>query len=669
MEAYLSRGKKFIGDSVILKFDYDQTLVNFVKNLPVRSYEPDNKTWEIPLEQFPRFIDFYKKPITLHIFYSKPKDKKELEIPSDYKFPFNPYPHQLDGIKFGLNHDSFLLADQQGLGKALTLDTNLLTPTGWKNIKDVKIGDLLISRNGKPTKILNIFNHSNKHIYKVTFSDGTYVKCCDEHLWTVQTSHNRIYGNYQTLQLKDIIKKYKTKYNYKYYIPMVEPVQFVDNELPIHPYILGCLIGDGGLNHSCIISSSDSYILDKIKSFLKEGYKLNKISKYDYRIQKTDINKSYKNYYKSCIRLLGLNVTSHYKFIPSVYKYTSLENRLLLLHGLMDTDGYISKDGCMQFTTVSEKLCKDFIELVQSFGGTAIRRKGIVKNKFPYYTITFKLKSGIIPVSLPRKVNRIRKIRKYEPIRMITNIEYIGEFPCRCLTVDAKDGLFVVDNYIVTHNTVQSATIACIRKKLYNYKHCLIICAVNGSKYNWKKECELFTNEKAHILGSRKTKNGNEVIKSSVEKLEDIKNIDTLPFFIITNKETLRNKDIIKELEKQSNKIDMCIYDEIHMCLAGDSIIQTDIGPKKIQDIVNNKLFCKVLSRDKDGCISYKKILDYHKYVNYNNLIKLTFTINDKVYTLRCTADHKIFTYNRGYVKASDLTIQDEVEIFDGNYL
>ena len=565
MDAYLSRGKKFIGESIILKFDYNQTLINYIKSLPIRTYDPDTKTWEIPLDQFPRFVDFYGSPINLHIKLKRPKSEEEIDIPSDYIFKFSPYPHQLEGIKFGLNHNNFLLSDQQGLGKALTLDTNLLTPTGWKNIKDVKIGDLLISRNGKSTKILNIFNHSNKHIYKVTFSDGTYVKCCDEHLWTVQTSHNRIYGNYQTLQLKDIIKKYKTKYNYKYYIPMVEPVQFVGNELPIHPYILGCLIGDGGLTHSCIISSSDSYILDKIQSFLKEGYKLNKISKYDYRIQKTDINKSYKNYYKNCIKLLGLNVTSHYKFIPSVYKYASLENRLLLLHGLMDTDGYISKDGCMQFTTVSEKLCEDFIELVQSFGGTAIRSKGIVKNKFPYYTITFKLKSGIIPVSLPRKVTRIRKIRKYEPIRMITNIEYIGEFPCRCLTVDAKDGLFVVDNYIVTHNTVQSATIACIRKKLYGYKHCLIICAVNGSKYNWKKECELFTNEKAHILGTRITRSEHEVIKGSVEKLEDIKNIDNLPYFIITNKETLRNKDIIKELEKQSSKIDMCIYDEIHM--------------------------------------------------------------------------------------------------------
>ena len=565
MEAFLSKGKKFIGDSIILKFPYDAHLINFIKGMPIRYYNPDDKSWEIPLEQFPRFVDFYKKPIELHFTLSKPKETIEIEIPKDYKFKFTPYAHQLEGIKFGLNQDSFLLADGMGMGKALALDTNLLTPIGWRNIKDINVNDLLIGRDGNPTRVLNIYNHINKHIYKVSFSDGTSVKCCDEHLWTVQTSHGRSVGKYQLLQLKDILKKYRTKHKYKYYIPMVEPIEFVNNKLPIHPYILGCLIGDGGLHHGCFLSNSDSYIINKVRSFLEPGYELNQISKYDYRIRKTKDNKCYKNYYKDHIRLLGLNVTSHYKFIPNLYKYTSSANRLLLLQGLMDTDGYIHKTGCMQFTTVSEKLCQDFIELIQSFGGIATKRRGLIKNKFSYYTITFKLKSGIIPVSLPRKVDRVRKIRKYEPIRMITNIEYIGDFPCKCLTVDAKDGLFVIDNYIVTHNTIQSATIACIKKKLYDYKHCLIICAVNGSKYNWKKECEQFTDEKAHILGTRITTTDKEVIKSNKEKLEDLKNIDNLPFFIITNKETLRDKAIVKELEKQSKKIDMCIYDEIHM--------------------------------------------------------------------------------------------------------
>ena len=95
----------------------------------------------------------------------------------------------------------------------------------------------------------------------------------------------------------------------------------------------------------------------------------------------------------------------------------------------------------------------------------------------------------------------------------------------------------------------------------------------------------MFTEEKAHILGTRTTKNGHEVIKSSVEKIEDINNIDNLPFFIITNKETLRNKDIIKALQTQADKIDMCIYDEIHMSKniqsqQGKGLLKVDCGCK-----------------------------------------------------------------------------------------
>ena len=107
MEAYLSRGKKFIGDSIILKFEYDQHLINFIRCMPLRYYNPDDKSWEIPLEQFPRFVDFYKKPINLHITYEQLQEVKEIQIPQDYTFNFTPYPHQLEGIKFGLNHDSF----------------------------------------------------------------------------------------------------------------------------------------------------------------------------------------------------------------------------------------------------------------------------------------------------------------------------------------------------------------------------------------------------------------------------------------------------------------------------------------------------------------------------------------------------------------------------------
>lgn len=123
------------------------------------------------------------------------------------------------------------------------------------------------------------------------------------------------------------------------------------------------------------------------------------------------------------------------------------------------------------------------------------------------------------------------------------------------------------DNFLLSDEqgcgkTFQTINIAVIRKMLYNYKHCLIVCAVNGSKYNWKKECEVYSDEKAHILGTRKNSKGEERVKGNTEKLEDLKNIDSLPYFIITNKESLRDEEIKNKLKTMA---DMCIVDEIHL--------------------------------------------------------------------------------------------------------
>lgn len=100
-----------------------------------------------------------------------------------------------------------------------------------------------------------------------------------------------------------------------------------------------------------------------------------------------------------------------------------------------------------------------------------------------------------------------------------------------------------------------------------NINHCFIICGLNTLKYNWKKEIEKFSNLGCRILGERKTKTGREKIGSIKDRLEDLQNkIDE--FFIITNIETLRNTDIIKELKnkKSINKIDMMVLDECHVC-------------------------------------------------------------------------------------------------------
>jgi len=130
--------------------------------------------------------------------------------------------------------------------------------------------------------------------------------------------------------------------------------------------------------------------------------------------------------------------------------------------------------------------------------------------------------------------------------------------------------------------SLSSLEIALYNKKQCGYKHCLIICGVNGLKYNWFNEVKQHTTETAHILGQRKTKNGL-TIGSNKDKLDDLLNLDNLPYFIITNIESLRYKiktgnikkvhgknveeveyPIINALNDKSDSINMIIADECH---------------------------------------------------------------------------------------------------------
>lgn len=144
---------------------------------------------------------------------------------------------------------------------------------------------------------------------------------------------------------------------------------------------------------------------------------------------------------------------------------------------------------------------------------------------------------------------------KTEPFEhQITGFEY-GAFNKRWLLGD-EQGL---------GKTKQAIDIACLYKQS-GYKHCLIICGVNGLKWNWQNEVRKHSNEDAHILGQRTTRTGKVVIKLAKEKLEDLDRINELPYFIITNVESLRNKDILNKLTKlcKKDEINMCIADECH---------------------------------------------------------------------------------------------------------
>jgi phosphate starvation-inducible PhoH-like protein len=353
-------------------------------------------------------------------------------------------------------------------GRAQSLDSKIYTPDGFKLMRDIKSGDWVIGSNGQPIKVLEIFPQGEKDIYKISFSDGSSTECCDEHLWDVAPNSSKS-PKFTTKQLKDFKDNLKTKGNQrKYKIPILSnPVEFSYKETLIDPYTLGCLLGDGSITKgvSPTFTTSDTEILDYFK--LPSNYNIHKIKgdNYDYRLSSNDRNNLLTQHLEE-LELLGTK--SNTKFIPDIYKYNSVETRLEILRGILDTDGDIgthpNKTCRINFNSVSIRLIEDVIEIVNSLGGTTTTPK-IAKNKgditeWKGQIIRSNYDSFRINIILPPHLNPFKLKRKSELFKNPTNIyrtidkvEYIGKKEAQCILVDSSDHLYTTDNFILTHNT------------------------------------------------------------------------------------------------------------------------------------------------------------------------------------------------------------------------
>lgn len=365
------------------------------------------------------------------------------------------------------------LAGKAGCGKAQPNDSKILSNKGWIRMKNVRIGDILYDGDGKETKVLGVFPQGEKDIYRVFFTDDTYTDCCEEHLWMTKTSRERDEGKLgkirSTREIKESLR-YGTSNKRNHSIPIIKPVEFEKKELPIEPYFFGCLLGDGSFRNHLGFSCGDEQIIQEIQNIIKkDNYYIEKKKnrEFDYKIKEK--SRKNRNIYKNILFNLGLwNKYSNEKFIPPIFLFSSIEDRISLLQGLMDTDGTIDKRGYNPtFTTTSLQMSKDFIHLIQSLGGTAkttsritkFNYKGIKKDGKISYRTTVVLPNDIIPFRLDRKKKIIKKREKYFPRRYIDKIELIGKKEATCILVDNKDHLYTTNDFIITHNTVL-ATIA-----------------------------------------------------------------------------------------------------------------------------------------------------------------------------------------------------------------
>ncbi|TXH11652.1 MAG: hypothetical protein E6R04_00980 [Spirochaetes bacterium] len=339
------------------------------------------------------------------------------------------------------------------------LYSKVLTPSGWKTMGDMQKGDTVIGRDGKPATVLDVFPKGAKEILKLTFDDGAVVECCEDHPWNTLKPHEDMP---RTRSTKDIETDLLTgKEHLRHFIQYVQPVQFSQaKELPLDPYVLGAILGDGCVSqrYAVELSSADSEIVERVQRSLPAGVSLRHKSRLSWSFVMTDNigkKKRLANVVRKEIEAMGLNGANSYtKFIPANYLLSSIENRIALMQGLMDTDGYVSADGTdISLTTCSKELAQGFQELVQSLGGAANMTYSEAKTA---YTISVSFwNKDIHPFHLSRKANRYEH-RKLERRRRIMSVERTSkQTEMKCLLVDNQEHLYVTDGFVVTHNTME----------------------------------------------------------------------------------------------------------------------------------------------------------------------------------------------------------------------
>ena len=360
-----------------------------------------------------------------------------------------------------------ILQAAPAFGKAQPVDEVVLTPTGWVPIGSLKIGDSVIGSTGKPCQVTGVFPQGQRPVRMLRFSDGASVRADVDHLWAVKNSsderRSKPWRILTTQQIEESVREPCGEARWK--VPTVV-VQGEDKELPLDPYVLGVLIGDGCMAEylaSPMFSSVDEEVVRAVDARLPDGFRCVLIKDASdrtpsYRVSRpTSSFEERKSTVKEALKSLNLwGCLSNTKFIPDAYMLASAEQRRALLMGLMDTDGW-SKGS--QFSTVSERLALDVVQLVRSLGGTA--RLSSKETSYVYrgerrvgqvsYMVT--IKADFTPFLLERK-KLVYERRPRKPVcRKIVAIEDAGVAECVCISVDAPDQLYVTKDYVVTHNT------------------------------------------------------------------------------------------------------------------------------------------------------------------------------------------------------------------------
>ncbi len=527
--------------SLFVSFPYNAKIVEIIKSQKERYYNPINKTWELPYSDLNTLRQQLKSyDIDILNYYENCHTDDLIEktytyIPKDYKFKISPFKHQIEGIEYGLNHDRFILADEQG---CISGDCKV----------QVKCPNDVATMRMKLKNLYNNFNNQDTRFYK-----NMLIKCLVNGRFRYYKIKNVLYtGKKETIKLYCNNKYISCTPDHLIYTPngWIEAKDIKENDIVFTNGIECCpMCGSTENLVTYPYAKYKGYCHNCVNKWLKDGrkYKGNQIAKKlnddGYVVLRGKPLRKRKNYKDG--------ILEHIYVMEEKLGY-EIDTNIYVVHHKngIKTDNKIEN---LQLLTKSEhaKLHSD----TKMFS-------------LPQYNSNItEIKRGNTIINLCPKESKITKIEK-DIIQDVYDIQ-----------LDENEGIhnYVCNNFIV-HNcgkTAQAIHIAILKKQQKNYKHCLIICGVNGLKWNWQNEIEKHSNEKGYILGTRQDKKGNEYIGTVNDRLEDLRvyadntfvneNINN-SYFIITNIETIRNEQIINELKAlcELNVINMIVVDEFH---------------------------------------------------------------------------------------------------------
>ena len=301
-------------------------------------------------------------------------------------------------------------------GKALAISTPIPTPSGWTTMGALRVGDQVFGPDGHPRRVVaatDVMTH--RPCYEVEFSDRSVLVADASHQWLTTSKAERDHGRHgsSVRTTAQVAASLRVRNEVNHHVGLTAPVDYPCRDLPIDPYVLGVWLGDGTSSKAEITCApGDQEVLRHIEA---AGHQ-----------------------------------------VPEDYMVASAEQRLALLQGLMDSDGYVDVFGRCEFVNMREELSNAVAELAASLGLRPVtRKKRATFNGVdcgPAFQVRF---TPRLPVfRLARKLGRLKTDSRGHAHRGIVAVRPIASVPVRCIEVDAADGMFLAgERYIPTHNS------------------------------------------------------------------------------------------------------------------------------------------------------------------------------------------------------------------------